>query len=439
MGWANFLGGLAADAAREYVNRKGIDGMMEDMGAIKNKVSNMFSGNDDDDEYDDSNYEDDYQESSGDFWETVDEFVNEKDFDGAESYVQSYCGNGRKDDFFYYAMAYIYNLKAVYYDSVEEERKAKNFITNAVNMLEGDSEWRQSVYSLKKSIDDNLNAFRKEREEVKQAQKEWEKVTSLFNLDSDCSGADAITALEEYYSSRNEERDIFYHKLVYLGYEKLILKENDPLECYYDEMKVKVGIVSDIARSNPEEYGELAQDLRESFLFWENVHYEDEVHELINAGNLSKAYEIAQKLINDEARYTRVITRVESLRLLDMVTNGNPSEFEVKQKIQAVEDVMKRACQLEEDKETSEKIRAAAEERIATAKQYLAGKGSSQQRSSFTQTAPSNAESEYIEELKACYEDGIITDKERRLLDRLRKSLGISPERANQIEKMVVK
>lgn len=45
-------------------------------------------------------------------------------------------------------------------------------------------------------------------------------------------------------------------------------------------------------------------------------------------------------------------------------------------------------------------------------------------------------ETEYLEELKACYEDGVITDKERRLLDRLRKSLGISETRAAELEAM---
>ena len=46
----------------------------------------------------------------------------------------------------------------------------------------------------------------------------------------------------------------------------------------------------------------------------------------------------------------------------------------------------------------------------------------------------SDEEKEYQEELKACLEDGTISDRERRLLDRLRKSLGISEERAKAIE-----
>lgn len=46
-----------------------------------------------------------------------------------------------------------------------------------------------------------------------------------------------------------------------------------------------------------------------------------------------------------------------------------------------------------------------------------------------------NNEQEYLEEVKACLQDdGNITDRERRLLDRLRKSLGISEGRASELE-----
>lgn len=44
-------------------------------------------------------------------------------------------------------------------------------------------------------------------------------------------------------------------------------------------------------------------------------------------------------------------------------------------------------------------------------------------------------EQEYINEVKACLEDdGAITERERRLLDRLRRSLGISEERGKELE-----
>ena len=47
------------------------------------------------------------------------------------------------------------------------------------------------------------------------------------------------------------------------------------------------------------------------------------------------------------------------------------------------------------------------------------------------------AESEYLEEYKQCAAEGSITDSERRLLDRMRKTLGISDERAVEIESSI--
>ena len=48
----------------------------------------------------------------------------------------------------------------------------------------------------------------------------------------------------------------------------------------------------------------------------------------------------------------------------------------------------------------------------------------------------SEVEQEYLEEYRICLEeDGEISDRERRLLDRLRDKLGITQERANELEK----
>lgn len=50
----------------------------------------------------------------------------------------------------------------------------------------------------------------------------------------------------------------------------------------------------------------------------------------------------------------------------------------------------------------------------------------------------SDEEREYLDEIKACLaDDGVITGRERRLLDRLRKSLGITEERAAELEAAV--
>ena len=39
MGLLGFLGGLAADTAKDYVSKRGIDGIMEDAGNLKSRVT----------------------------------------------------------------------------------------------------------------------------------------------------------------------------------------------------------------------------------------------------------------------------------------------------------------------------------------------------------------------------------------------------------------
>ena len=46
----------------------------------------------------------------------------------------------------------------------------------------------------------------------------------------------------------------------------------------------------------------------------------------------------------------------------------------------------------------------------------------------------SDDEKEYLEEYKAAAVDGVVSEKERRLLDKLKKMYGISDERAREIE-----
>lgn len=55
----------------------------------------------------------------------------------------------------------------------------------------------------------------------------------------------------------------------------------------------------------------------------------------------------------------------------------------------------------------------------------------------FDTPALSEEEQEYYDEYKSCIEDGGITDKERRLLDKLKLMLNISEDRAREIESMV--
>ena len=93
-----------------------------------------------------------------------------------------------------------------------------------------------------------------------------------------------------------------------------------------------------------------------------------------------------------------------------------------------------KAC-LEEDGEISPKERRLLER--FREKLGISAERAKELEESLSAPQLTDAEKEYLEEYKACIEeDGEISPKERRLLNRIRESLGISEERANEIEKL---
>lgn len=93
----------------------------------------------------------------------------------------------------------------------------------------------------------------------------------------------------------------------------------------------------------------------------------------------------------------------------------------------------------DDDKTEEEFLNGRIPEQIEELKQLRGGKESSMSSTSSTTSSSSTSitseEQEYLEEIRACLEGaGEITSKERRLLDRLRKSLGITEARAKELE-----
>ena len=107
------------------------------------------------------------------------------------------------------------------------------------------------------------------------------------------------------------------------------------------------------------------------------------------------------------------------------------SENEITSAEQKYLDELK-AC-LEEDNEISPKERRLLER--LREKLGITPERAKELEDSLSAPQLTDEEKEYLEEYKACVEDDIeISPKERRLLNRIRESLGISEERANEIE-----
>ena len=159
-----------------------------------------------------------------------------------------------------------------------------------------------------------------------------------------------------------------------------------------------------------------------------------------NQADFEKARKTAYELkFSDSARYKRICSAIESKYLIYLIDNGETSINVIEKQLKVAECALEEATASDDDHETRQKRIEIVTERLERAKKYMAGfqanGGSKHVSINNAATISSDNEQQYLEEVKACYaEDGIISDRERRLLDRLRKSMGISEARAKEIE-----
>ena len=127
------------------------------------------------------------------------------------------------------------------------------------------------------------------------------------------------------------------------------------------------------------------------------------------------------------------------LKELEMILSGNVTsndtggeESDTDYSSSEQEYIEEIKCCLEEDEEISPRERRLLEKlRI---KLGITEERAKELEESLLAPALTDDEKEYLEEYKECAADGEITAKERRLLDKLRKMLGISEERAKELE-----
>lgn len=426
MGLGSLLGGFA----KGYLQERGIQGTIEDVTDLAKGVSDLFASKGDD---------------GDEFFDTYNSLFENEEYDEAIKFVNSYFRDNdlTRDEVYFYLMAQIHNGKAVDNHSLEEEQQAQSYITKAYNKCPIGNSIYNDIKSLQKTIRENIQFFKDEEAEREQYGKEWGELCDKFDPSNDIPAKDALKALDTFYKSKEENKDFYYYKLKFEGYRNLIyqsspteaeafiafLQENIPI------LKTLKGQVESLVDKNDEDQMETLTSEEEIITFFHNQYLAKRAHVLTDKGSFNDAVAIAKQIEADECDFNQVMSRIESLRLLDMVTNSNPTEDEVKPQLIKTEDFMNRACALEPDAETSMKIRTAVQERIDKAKQYLNKLQTlSSSHPTTASKSPSDDEAEYIEELKACYNDGEITDRERRLLDKLRKSLGISEARAAELE-----
>ena len=418
---------LAKEFAKGYVSERGVQGTMEDAVSLMQGVGNvgkkLFGSNEEEngsDEYDE--YENDEAETNyfdEKTWKKlcdgIEALKEESDYAGALKMLNDYYNRFQVDlDYFYfYLEAGI--LLAKYDDtgrSPESDFNCKIEIDKAIKACDkyGDKDDEPLTMELKDKY-----------ESTKLRVSYWRKMTSLR---------------EEVDTLRDPKHIVTTSKV------------NDVLKAFelVDNFWKKESTAEDGSVYNIDFFYLFKARVYNAFLFY--LAEDKQELEALSDEQLSDyfagATDCADKVLafcelddksDEEFLNRRIPEQIEELKQLRCGKNtsmhSSSSASVTSEEQEYLEEI--RAC-LDNDGEISSRERRLLD-------RLRKSLGITEARAKELETSVNNMsddEKEYQEELKACLEDGTISDRERRLLDRLRKSLGISEERAKAIENRLI-
>lgn len=404
-----FLTKILTDAAKEYVGRRGIDGVIEDAGKVAKGVGNLsqkFFGSDDSSDelgYDENAFG---KETWDELCSKVDEAKDAGDYDAAINILNSYYKSYQVERDYWYNYV-----------------KADILLAQYTNCLDRP---QNKDLALKIGIENVIQSCKGRYDEDKESTQEL--VERFNNAQGLVKYRRALMALNEDIQKLRDPKHVVTTSKV-----NDALKALDMLSDFFsDNPKMKDGTVLDIDMYYFWRAGIF------NAMFFALTQNRNELNSLSDkqlSDFFEDAIDSAQKALgsselddkSDEEFYCqRIPEQIEEIKQLrngKSITSSSSSSEEQ----EYLEEV--KAC-LEDDGKITDKERRLLD-------RLRKSLGISEERAKELEASLSglsDEEKEYQEELKACMEDGHISDRERRLLDRLRKSLGISEQRAKEIE-----
>lgn len=418
MGWGKiltFAGGLGMD----YLSKKGIDGAMEDANKLKNGVQRLFQSSSNDDAQE-------YQNDWGLTVEDVKSCIASGDYDSAYANLKGFYDRHDADFDFGYT----------YWYAVITERQWENL-------------WEDDVLDEKKRVV-------KLSRDVDSLQTDIEELLDVLR-EGACSKEEneAVEELADYFQKQIETQKRFLHdNEVWRNIDKLL-----------DPQKIVSG-------SKYFDYTNAANRINSKL-------YSYDQHETLNYGrDLCKVYDAMLRnalqddiLLNDvKGHFTDVKQEVDRLvsTLRYLQTDDDDEKEEGKRLANQISSLLGQVKSKADkpngkyqtantapqgnDKNEQEyleevKVCLADGGEISPRERRLLNRlcdslGISEQRARELEDSLvlslTDDEKEYVEALKESVADGVISQRERRLLDKLRKSMGISDERAKELEKSVI-
>lgn len=531
-----FLKEFAKGFGQGYIEQRGIDGTLEDLGSLARGVKNFFS--------DDNN-----QNEEVSVFEGYNELYENGNYEDAAQYVKDfYREYSLSQDYVYnYLIAQAEATNGYVNDDLSKLDRASNLLGKAKNMLSPQEE----DYKYLNELADTIRNYRNEIKKSKEGSANWEKVTTKINeLIGEGEYDQALTLIDDHYNRYESTRDFWYYE--WRAYVLLCRLENDGMTLSEDEIEVYTrrfnneinkakredqdgqyqdtlnGLKErlDVVQQNidslnewkeysmkfenalSEENFDLAEKLINSFysthdkdyFYWNDlcnlyadkgmVYREDNLRKTLNEkeNNYKEAqfalgkmksisdgtdsesidkceikcqclkqvtvdirsnllaqdglYDAAKTLLDEffdekDYYYYQYSSRNESYHVLNEVMKGTTDFENLKNIINNAENLLNLAISMTSDEDVKKSLKEITGGRIEKGKEYLKSQGNStkgSQNISGDIAENTENENEYITELKACFEDGEISERERRLLDKLRRSLGISEKRALELE-----
>lgn len=356
---------IATDFAKGYVSERGVKGTMEDAVSLMQGVGKvgkkLFGSNEDEYESDEAETNSFDEKTWNELRDGIESLKEEGNYAGALKMLHDYYCQEDLDYFYFYLKADILLAK---YDDLGRSP--------------------ESDFSCKTEVDKAIEACEKYEDE------------------------------DEELLMTIELQDKFESTKLKVSYWRKMKSLQDEIDALRDpEHVVTTSKVNDVLKA---------------FKLVDNFWKEESTAEDGSVYNIDFFYLFKARIYNAFFFYL-----AENKKELDALSDEQLSEFFVGA-TDCADKVL--ACCECDDKTDEELLNRRIPEQIEELKQLRCGKKSSMHSSS--SASVTSEEQEYLEEIRACFDnDGEITSRERRLLDRLRKSLGITEARAKELEASV--
>ena len=420
MSFWKLAGEMAKEFGKGYVKERGITGTMEDLGSMANGIKGFFNTN---------------SSNPGADWENLTdriiELIQNEEFGDASELLDNYYNtyeDGNADAYYYFWRSQI----------------LINLLESSLTSDDYNEYDKYLAEAIKKGRDFNNSDLNKKFNQITERQKdarkshkillaEREMLDKTIELSHDEKYDEALSLIDEHYR-KHVDIDVYYYlvksRVLITAVEQLSIVIDDDYHKYNDELTKAINDGRDFDDSNcNEEFKEIAERQEEAHklyndtLEWANLN--DKVHSVTEEDFTAVKDAVSKFYENHEIDewyyyYSALLNLIQ--HKYDIQKGKSPTDDEINE----TKSIMSKVSQFPDSTRLQEDLTKIFD--------IMMQRREALHQSSDKGNALSEAEKEYLAELKECMTDGVISDRERRLLDKLCKSLGISAERAKELE-----